>query len=1191
MTRPSVRAGPPHQQGDASSFPSPSPTPSDASRGEAWVHTSTHVASAPRLLECSQIIRQNQFIHLVRRFLSQILHGCTAAHCTTPTCLSCNKRLVSRPFRAPTHLTARALAYYLASRDNPRRALCPHPLVVDPESIEIQDETGGILTWISQHEILHTHSITQPLHNTSSHVLHMKEAIRRRHQARKDPKSLGQNMYDTVAIIYSYSKHLPNPRSIFDMMRFYNDPLSIPDRALSPTSFTSSPAFNYANGDVASRAHVLDGADLDPSHSSHHRFGRSDSKQRSAEKLVNGQSVHKVLHEPDHKNNGCGAHKVPAASSLDGSLEIPHRQKNRPEMKMTSSPLPQPLPYTSSAPGSDDGKRASEKARLGPESPSTLKVTSHLTCNVLNEMKEDYQYHPNGRNTDLNYPVEYDSHRRHRPVKPFVNRSLFFTLSNPECLLKSFRDGSSTDYAESPLPHLDAYHLTNAFSDWDRRNGTLIFDSLYIALEALFRPPPELDTQKSPRLKPSRKAAAQTQSDGTSCSAEALASTDTKYLSNEEAAHIVMICVHALTALVPRGWPSTWAQLRVFRGWGVVIPGSSPQTDHTDSFINPWLRIVDELEYEPAIRLADRLLSGIGTRMCFEHILASLRHQQDSSPYDKPSLHSGSLSKILVKHLIVVERAALAHKARMKVDLHLKEDPGWTVTATWMEWLRTIIVKKYNGNGEVNKWGSVGAALILLKEFHLESDALNLRKNMFHIPYLNERMDTSQEPNKFLSWVEQPNTFHLLQLPFLFKNKYLVSYFRTINFARMFNQFQNSGRTTHLETRFDFFFRENHWQRIRSLLHATLEDFLRLDITRKNPLQETLDQLWGQEKRMLLKPLKVQIGAREGEFGYDQGGVTYEFFRLVLSKAFQAENGMFVIDHHTSMIWFHPAPLEPKWKYHMLGVLFSLAIYNGITLPVTFPLAFYAHLLGSDHPHMNVDKCSTDFIRDGWPALAKSFEDLLSYEGDVAETYMRDYAFSYEAYGQNFDIEMQGSRRGEPADANTPLVTNESRSQFVKHYITWLTNTSVEPQLNAFREGFRTCLHPVSLHLFDPESLRCLVEGNPVISVSLLRKHTRYENGYSATHATIRDFWAIVETFSQDNLKHLLEFVTANERVPITGYESMSFTIIRSGDDSELLPTSSTCFGKLMLPEYKGRAKMREKLRIALNYSKGFGAV
>jgi hypothetical protein len=290
------------------------------------------------------------------------------------------------------------------------------------------------------------------------------------------------------------------------------------------------------------------------------------------------------------------------------------------------------------------------------------------------------------------------------------------------------------------------------------------------------------------------------------------------------------------------------------------------------------------------------------------------------------------------------------------------------------------------------------------------------------------------------------------------------------------------------------------------------------------------------------------------------------------------------------MTWFQPGSLEPLWKFKMLGVLFSLAIYNGITLPVTFPLAFYNLMLNSRFKFLD-DHTSIDYIRDGWPDLAKSFQTLLDWkDGDVADVFVRDYAFSYEFFGQQVDINMAKDISDLSSPSEAPLVTNKNRGAFVRDYVTHLILHSIRPQLKAFKMGFRTCLNPRSLELFTPKTLKKLVEGTQNISISELRACATYED-YDATHPTVRMFWDIVQEYPQEDATHLLEFVTANDRVPVTGYKSLTFNIVRMGNDSEQLPTSSTCFGKLYLPEYKDKEKMRRKLALAIQNAKGFGVV
>jgi len=81
----------------------------------------------------------------------------------------------------------------------------------------------------------------------------------------------------------------------------------------------------------------------------------------------------------------------------------------------------------------------------------------------------------------------------------------------------------------------------------------------------------------------------------------------------------------------------------------------------------------------------------------------------------------------------------------------------------------------------------------------------------------------------------------------------------------------------------------------------------------------------------------------------------------------------------------------------------------------------------------------------------------------------------------------------------------------------------------------------------------------------------------------------IVRGFSAERRRQLLEFVTASGRVPVNGISSIMFVIQRNGPDSDRVPTSLTCFGRLLLPEYSHRRKLREKLKIALEHGKGFG--
>jgi hypothetical protein len=135
--------------------------------------------------------------------------------------------------------------------------------------------------------------------------------------------------------------------------------------------------------------------------------------------------------------------------------------------------------------------------------------------------------------------------------------------------------------------------------------------------------------------------------------------------------------------------------------------------------------IIDELEYEPAVRLVDRLLRAFGTRTCLEHILTSLDVAETNRDELEQVAHSVGLVDMIIQHLEVVERVGMATKMRLNSSHDLDGDLGWTLTATFIEWLRTIIIKKWDSKAEINKWSSVGTAVMVL-------DKLRKQLRRFH---------------------------------------------------------------------------------------------------------------------------------------------------------------------------------------------------------------------------------------------------------------------------------------------------------------------------------------------------------------------------------------------------------------------------------------------------------------------------
>lgn len=297
------------------------------------------------------------------------------------------------------------------------------------------------------------------------------------------------------------------------------------------------------------------------------------------------------------------------------------------------------------------------------------------------------------------------------------------------------------------------------------------------------------------------------------------------------------------------------------------------------------------------------------------------------------------------------------------------------------------------------------------------------------------------------------------------------------------------------------------------------------------------------------------------------------------------------------MAWFQPCSLEPLYKFELLGILTSLAVYNGLTLPVTFPLALYRKLL-------DLPVTSLEHIEDGWPVLARGLRKLRDWVGDdVEDVFFLSYVFDVQAPGRTISVDLEKLDKDDdwdraptadilhnttehespnvsapktteppsntstkvsapmkppntsPSPTNTPtscepsMVTSTNRHQYISDYIHFLTNQSILPQYTAFARGFFTLLSPSAIQtLFTPTLLQQLVEGTQTIDVAELEHTATYQN-CSPDEEFVQWFWLVVREFDDEQARQLLEFVTSSDRVPVNGIGSINFTIQKNGDE------------------------------------------
>ncbi|KAK9315499.1 HECT-domain-containing protein [Lipomyces starkeyi] len=361
-------------------------------------------------------------------------------------------------------------------------------------------------------------------------------------------------------------------------------------------------------------------------------------------------------------------------------------------------------------------------------------------------------------------------------------------------------------------------------------------------------------------------------------------------------------------------------------------------------------------------------------------------------------------------------------------------------------------------------------------------------------------------------------------------------------------------------------------------LQRYVQLYLILDVSRADLLGSVLSGVRaGLVSNTLHKPLKVRFYG-SGEDGVDHGGVQVELFANVGRKICDPEYGMFTIDSETQRAWFHQGYRDSVDRFEVIGSTVALAVYNGCTISVSFPKMMYMMLLG-EKPNRPED------IEDIFPSLAAGLKSVLSDDIDIEDLELT-FDYTYTSFDGTVTVPMRGSP--------SPALVDANKKEYVAEYIEHLSYVTIAPFFDAFKRGWTKLIPDKLTKLFTPAELMALTQGQDAqdFDVGELQRVTHYDDGYSALHPAIEWFWQIVKSFTPKNRLQLLEFVTACARVPVVdGISGVTFVIQRNGPDSDRLPTSLTCFGRLLLPEYRNKQKMEQMLRTAIEHSKGFGLV
>ncbi|KAK2156726.1 hypothetical protein LSH36_206g00029 [Paralvinella palmiformis] len=361
------------------------------------------------------------------------------------------------------------------------------------------------------------------------------------------------------------------------------------------------------------------------------------------------------------------------------------------------------------------------------------------------------------------------------------------------------------------------------------------------------------------------------------------------------------------------------------------------------------------------------------------------------------------------------------------------------------------------------------------------------------------------------------------------------------------------------------------------------------------------------------------------EAGIDQDGVFKEFLEETIKKVFDPSLNLFRVMHPdvdnkanlgtncSVVVWALTISINNRVCFcgsgfveqSLLPGISCFDVFQGIVVDVPFASFFLSQILGQQH---SATYSSMDELPSLDPELYKSLTYVKHYESDLSDL---ELTFSYDE-----DIMGKLVNHELIPGGKAVTVTNENKISYVHLMAHFKIRVQIKEQTSAFIHGFRSVINIEWLQMFSAPELQKLISGETGdIDLDDLRKHTQYYGGFHNNHRVINWLWDTLEKdFTPQERSLFLKFVTSCSKSPLLGFAHMEppfsircvevsdeqdtgdtvgsvlkgFFNIRKKDPVGRLPTSSTCFNLLKLPNYQKKSTLREKLRYAITSNTGF---
>lgn len=309
-----------------------------------------------------------------------------------------------------------------------------------------------------------------------------------------------------------------------------------------------------------------------------------------------------------------------------------------------------------------------------------------------------------------------------------------------------------------------------------------------------------------------------------------------------------------------------------------------------------------------------------------------------------------------------------------------------------------------------------------------------------------------------------------------------------------------------------------------------------------------------------------------------------------------------------------PAPINPsdrntdtsKKTYDMfqfMGCFVAKALLDSRILDMPFSNAFYKWMLGLELSWKDLKEISP-FIGstlDKFVSLIVKKKELEKTTNAKSEEFAKKLReLETEVFGGTIedmciDFVMPGHSDWElKSDGAKTTVTIDNVDEYVNLIVEEYLVKGVEGSLSHFAKGFNSVFSMDNLKAFSVYELDSLVCGEKgKWEITILMDNIKCDHGYSMSSRSVEYFLDIISNFDLEQQRKFLLFVTGSPKLPVGGFKNLNpkLTIVRKDmqyeSPDEYLPTVSSCFHYLKLPDYTTKEVMRQKLLRAIELGQG----